>query len=128
MSDIDTLAAAAYANGDDPTEWAIRLITNLLVARDTARHREQAGLPALPAWQQHSDDTVARKILGWLLDAGWHAPSAQDMAAAAERSNAGRRRFESWWATLTPQQRDVVIEHYSETGEFPPRHQPPAES
>lgn len=128
MTDIDDLSASAYAGGKDPLDWATHLVTSLLAARSTCERRELSGLPPLPAWSDVSDDAVARKVLGHLLDAGWTPPTDADVRDAAARAVAARASFDAWWSTVPTADRDRAVEHYSRTGEWPHDVQPPTTS
>lgn len=129
MSDsIDDLSGSAYGGGMDPLDWATHLVASLLSARSTCQQRELNGLPPLAAWPDVSDQAVARKVLGHLLDAGWTPPTDAAVREAAARSVAARARFDAWWSTVPAADRDRAVEHYSRTGEWPCDVQPPTAS
>jgi len=67
MNDIDFLAAFAYSTGQDPIDYAAE---NVIRAHINA-HLHPAGFPGDidPA-----TDSLSRRILGDLLDAGWTPP------------------------------------------------------
>lgn len=82
--DLDYLTACRYANGDDPLTVAEEQAVMLLDVRHHLLHERELKnrLPRLPAWPDLSDAAVARKFVGWLLDAGWTPPSPETVAAA----------------------------------------------
>ncbi len=124
MTDICALSAAQYAAGRSPIEVAEVAITSLLLVRDAAARRSP-DLPPLPAWPTTDDEALARKIIGGLLDAGWTPPTDTAITEAARRSNTRREQLRQWRESLTDEQRATVLEHYSQTGEYPPACQPP---
>ena len=67
MNDIDFLAAFAYSTGQDPIDYAAE---NVIRAHIDA-HLHQA---AYPGDVDPATDSLSRRILGDLLDAGWKAP------------------------------------------------------
>ncbi|TAK32284.1 MAG: hypothetical protein EPO40_02875 [Myxococcaceae bacterium] len=81
-SGFDYLAASAHASGKDPIDWAVLIVGNLLTARATCTGRAERGLPPLPCWPDTSDAAVARKVVGFLLDAGWTPPSTEPGASS----------------------------------------------
>lgn len=126
MTDIDHLTASAYASGGTPIEVAERRIVTLLEARAVVEHRAVHDLPPLPAWPDATFATVARKILGLLLDAGWQQPSDETVRASIEHVRAAGARHDAWWVTLTAQDQARFMEHYSRTGEPPADLRPPS--
>jgi len=79
VTDINYLAARAYRKGIPPVDWAETLTesaieTHLMITR--AREDNPAAYPCYPI----GDDlaSLARHILGELLDAGWTMPEAGD--------------------------------------------------
>ena len=72
-------ARAAYAEGADPIEWAVFLAQAAMEAASLVaevRETRPDGLPwygAIP-----TDESVARRIVGALLDAGWTPPARPD--------------------------------------------------
>ena len=124
--DIDALSAAAYEGGRDPIDWSVTSITAILTARQTMVTRAENGLPALAGWHDVSDEAVARKVIGSLLNAGWSPPSDEAVQAAKERSRRNSERFQAWLDSLTPAQRDRAMAHYEQTCEWPLDLRPPA--
>jgi hypothetical protein len=86
MSDIDYLSAWFYGDGADAIETAeIRVGVILDAWQEVALVRAARGLPQYPGWEDLSPAAIARKVIGYLLDAGWKPPSAEEIAAAVEK-------------------------------------------
>lgn len=73
MSDIDTLSRIQYEHGADPIEWAVKLISFDLEARDLIASGQIKHGVALTLMDQ-SDESYARRIVAKLLNAGWTPP------------------------------------------------------
>ncbi|GAY12058.1 hypothetical protein [Pseudonocardia sp. N23] len=74
-STLDVLAVEAYANGDDPIDYAAMRVEVLLDVRGRLQCRDRMGRPPLPSWPDLSDAALARKVLGTMLALGWTPPS-----------------------------------------------------
>lgn len=76
MSEINALAANAYANGITPIDWAVKLTEFELDARADILASRAQDPKAYPGYGLSLDDgAVARRIVGALLDAGWTPPT-----------------------------------------------------
>lgn len=82
--DMDFLSAAMLAGGRSPIQVAELRVAQLLEVRGILLGREANGHPRLPAWQDLSNDALARKVVGLLMDAGWRPPSDAEVEAAAQ--------------------------------------------
>jgi hypothetical protein len=79
MDDINILAKVAYGNGQDPIDWAITLAATQLNARREIEKARATDPAAYPGYRLDLDDwSVARRIVGELLDAGWTPPQLPD--------------------------------------------------
>lgn len=99
MSDIDNLAASAYADGTDPIKWAETIASNMIMLHHevtTARATNPNLFPGVAG--DVTRDGAARRIIGALLNAGWSPPTAEQIRertlqhAAALRASAERLR------------------------------------
>lgn len=80
MTDIDPTAAAAYADGTDPIEWAETITENLLMIHDevtAGRAADPTSFPGVPG--DFSREGSARRVVGALLNAGWTPPTAEQI-------------------------------------------------
>lgn len=80
MTDIDNLAASAYADSTEPLKWAESITENLLFLHDeitAGRAVDPASFPGVPG--DFSREGTARRIVGALLNAGWTPPTAEQI-------------------------------------------------
>src|SRR5664279_2313768 len=96
--DIDALAAAAYAGGQDPVDVAVGRVATLIEARDAVLKGRQENPRSFPGF----------------------GPPDEEVVDAAGRSRKYSARFNQWLDSLSSEQRGRALEHYSEKGEFPP--------
>jgi len=76
MADVNDLARSLYARGKDPIDWAVSLVVAQIDARDSVVSARLEIPGAYPGYLLDLDDeSVARRIIGALLDAGWTAPT-----------------------------------------------------
>lgn len=83
MPHIDGLALSGYALGRDPIDLAIDVAAvhiEITQAVAAGRAENPAQFPGV-AWEP-TVPSLARRIVGALLDAGWTPPTQQDIAAA----------------------------------------------
>jgi hypothetical protein len=75
VSDIAYTAQVQYEHGVDPIDWAIEQTRITIDAREFVREA-RATNPALVPWYgpDLSDEALARRVVGHLLDAGWEPP------------------------------------------------------
>lgn len=89
MSDIDDYLAVEYHRMHDgePIEAASRRIEPLLSAwrHVTLARASDPSLYPGPVWADASDASVARRVIGYLLEMGWDPPSTQQIADALAR-------------------------------------------
>jgi len=79
MSDIGALARMAYEHGENPLDYAERQLEILITVHlmvMAARSEDVASFPGYPADLGFA--SLARRILGDLLDAGWTMPGSAD--------------------------------------------------
>lgn len=126
MSRVDNyLAAHEYAEGTDPITAAEGQAVILLNIRRVAAQRIALGRAPLPAWVDVSHQAVARKLIGWMLDAGWSPPSNDDIADAKQWVEDYDARWMAWWMSLSDEQQARFAEVYGTTGEYPEGLMPP---
>jgi|NGEPerStandDraft_6_1074524.scaffolds.fasta_scaffold11736_5 hypothetical protein len=118
--DIDALAAAAYAGGQDPVDVAVGRVATLIEARDAVLKGRQENPRSFPGFGPTDKTVVGRRVVASLLDAGWRPPPDEEVVDAAGRSRKYSARFNQWLDSLSSEQRGRALEHYSEKGEFPP--------
>lgn len=78
MSEIEYLAASAYAEGVDPIEWAVGVIKDFVwlhVEINSARYDNPQAFPGYGP--DASPEHMARRALAGLLDAGWTPPTVE---------------------------------------------------
>lgn len=68
MADIDEVAQMAYHAGVDPIDFAIEITRQAIGCRDTL-------LDISPELPYEDDETLARRVIGRILDAGWTPPA-----------------------------------------------------
>lgn len=95
MTEIDSITAAAYAEGVTPIDWAIRLSAghiDLTVEIVTARADNPS---AYPIWGNRplTGEATAGRIIASLLDAGWTPPTAEQIHERVAQVYAERRRI-----------------------------------
>lgn len=123
--DIDALAAAGHAEGQDAIEVAVQRVALMLEVRDQVLESRSENPATFPAFGSAAPKVVGRRILAGLLDAGWSPPSNDAVQKAAERSRAASARYDTWMASLSPEDKARALEHYGTTGEWPPDLRPP---
>lgn len=75
MSDISPLARSAYRHGIDPIDYAITIAKCQIEARDEVFAARLDDPNAFPVYSlDDKPETIARVIVGKLLDAGWKPP------------------------------------------------------
>jgi hypothetical protein len=75
MSEIEFIHRFAYARGREPIDYATQLVAMLIETRDEIRSARVSKPDAFPIFQcSLSDAATARRILAWLMDAGWTPP------------------------------------------------------
>ncbi|WP_262015646.1 hypothetical protein [Micromonospora sp. Mcm103] len=75
MDDRSSLGHAAYAAGISPIEWAVRLARAQLEVQAEVLGSRATDPDAYPGYLLPlTDDAVARRIVGELLNAGWNPP------------------------------------------------------
>jgi hypothetical protein len=124
--DIDPLAAAAYAHGEDPIDVAVERIATLIEVRDEVLRGREEDPDSFPGFGPTDKFVIGRRIVASLLDAGWRPPPSDEVEDAANRSRERGARFSQWLDSLTPEQRTRALENYSKNGEFPPDLRPPS--
>lgn len=124
--DIDALASAEYADGQDPIDVAVGRIAAMIDIRDDVVKARQENPRSYPRFGSTDNTVIGRRVVASLLDAGWHPPPATEITDAVERSAAIIARFTQWLDGLRPEQRTRALEHYSEQGDFPPDLRPPS--
>lgn len=76
LNDIDAVSSAAYAHGNDPIDWATWLAECAIDTRDEIVVARLANPAAYPIFGLGLDTrSVACRIVGRLLDAGWAPPA-----------------------------------------------------
>lgn len=123
--DIDALAAAAYAHGEDAIDVAAERIAMMIEVRDEVLKGRQENPDSFPAFGPTDKAVIGRRVVASLLDAGWRPPPHDKVEDAANRSRGNSARFNQWLDRLSPEQRTNALEHYSKNGEFPPDLRPP---
>jgi hypothetical protein len=81
MSDLDGVSEAAYANGMSPLDWSEFIVRNLIETHYTVIHGRHHNPASYPAYSiELTDDALARRIIGALMDAGWEPRSGKEPA------------------------------------------------
>ncbi len=124
--DIDALAVAAYAHGQDPIHVAVARVATLIEVRDEVLRGRQERPGSFPGFGPTDKDVIGRRVVASLLDAGWRLPLDEEVVDAAGRSRHYSAQFDQWLSSLNPEQRRHALDHYSENGEFPTDLQPPS--
>lgn len=124
--DIDALAAAAYAHGQDSIDVAVGRVATLIEVRDEVMRGRQEEPRSFPGFGPTDKDVIGRRVVASLLDAGWRPPDDEEVVDAAERSRHRSAQFKEWLDGLTPEQRGRALHHYSENGEWPDDLRPPS--
>ncbi|MET7752596.1 hypothetical protein [Micromonospora sp. NPDC005367] len=76
MDDRSSLSQAAYAAGVHPIEWAVHLARSQMEVQAEVLGSRAANPEAHPGYLLPlTDDAVARRIVGELLNAGWQPPT-----------------------------------------------------
>ncbi len=123
--DIDALAAASYEGGKDVIDVAVERITVLIEVRDTVIEHRRTTPQGSPTFGPTDPSVIGRRLVAALLDAGWRPPTDDEVKEASRRSKEATERFDEWRRTLSPEQWDRGVDHYSSHGEWPPDLQPP---
>lgn len=82
-SDIDWMASSAYAQGKDPIDYAAEWLTTLIETHHdvmVGRAKNPASFPGYCL--AVTDEALALRIVGELLDAGWTPPNVTTEATA----------------------------------------------
>lgn len=124
--DIDALAAAAYAHGQDPIDVAVGRVASLIEARDEVVRGRQENPGSFPGFGPIDKNVIGRRVVASLLDAGWRPPLDEEVVDAAGRSRHCSAQFNQWLNSLSPEQRGHALDHYSKNGEFPRDLRPPS--
>lgn len=129
MSSADNIPAAdamSYADGRSAIDLAVQHAKTIIQVWQMVQTRP-VDIAPLPMWTDLSTEAVACKIVAALLDSQWTPPDLTAIAEAAARSRERKREYDAWIATKTPEQVALIVEYYSETGEYPPAHLPPSQ-
>lgn len=125
MTHIDTIPAEFYAHGKDALDVAIEAAELHLNLRDQVREARSEDARSFAFYGADDAKTIATRIVGDLIGAGWTPPSDEDIKAAAGESRAASEIFDKWKAGLTINQRNYAFDHFSRHGEFPDDCKPP---
>lgn len=125
MTDIDNLPAMLYGLGEDAIDVAIEAARTHIWVRDEVLAGRAEDPNAFPGYGEDDATTIAARIVGDLLGAGWTPPSEEAVKAAAASSQAKTARFEAWLGSLTTVQRNYAMDYYAKNGEFPDDCRPP---
>lgn len=80
MTTIGASAQIAYSEGQNPLDWAIHVADSHIAAALTVVMARAQDPQAFPIYGSAPDSqTVARRVVGGLLDAGWSPPSFWDI-------------------------------------------------
>ena len=123
--DIDALAAARHASGADAFEVAVERIAGHLETRDEVIASRVDRPDWFPRYGPSDKDTIARRIVANLLDAGWSPPTPERVQAAAQKTRDFQKRYAEWWGSFSEAEQRRARDHYSDTGEWPPGINPP---
>lgn len=123
--DIDALAAAAYANGQDAIDVAVGRVATLIEVRDEVVRGRREDPRNFPGFGPTDKGVIGRRVVASLLDAGWRPPRDGEVVDAASRSRQCSAQFTQWLNSLDPEQRRRALDHYAEKGHFPPDLRPP---
>ncbi len=94
MSDLNPLAVSAHRAGQDPIEWACHVVEAQVGGWDTIRRARDYNPGAFPVYRLPLDTmTLARQVVGHLLDAGWTPPDTATLDAALDEADANTRRI-----------------------------------
>lgn len=77
MTEIDNITLEQWARGRSPVDAAIHQTSILIAVRDSiavSRSENPESFP-LPVWTSTCPDSVARKLVAAMLNAGWTPPS-----------------------------------------------------
>jgi len=124
--DIDSLAAAAYAHGEDPIDEAVKRVTTLIEVRDEVLKGRKNNPASFPSFGSTDIHVIGRRVVAALLNAGWRLPLDDQIQDAANRSRERSARFSQWLDSLTDEQRARAMEYFTTNGEFPPDLRPPS--
>lgn len=124
--DIDALASAEYADGQDPIDVAVGRVAMMIEIRDDVVKGRQENPRSFPMFGSTDKTVIGRRIVASLLNAGWRPPPAAEVTEAVDHSAAVIARFTQWLDGLRPEQRTRALEHYSKQGDFPPDLRPPS--
>jgi hypothetical protein len=93
MSEIEYLAASAYAKRVDPIEWGVGIVRDFIDLFLEINAARCANPDAFPGYgSDASPEHMARRALAGLLDAGWSPPSPEAVAEARAWVIAEHRR------------------------------------
>jgi hypothetical protein len=119
MSHIDHIPATFYAHGKDALDVALEAAELHIEMRDQVRTARAEDASSFPIYGPTDAKTIAARIIGDLMGAGWTPPSEEDIKTAADRSRAASERFQEWYDALTINRRRYVMSYFSRHGEFP---------
>lgn len=125
MTDIDHLAAQSYSLGKDAIAVAIDGAAIHLQLRDVVRAGRAEDPTSFPGYGKTDEDSIAARIIGELLGAGWTPPTDEAIKAAADGARAASERFQTWIDGLTNNQREYAMGYFGEHGVFPSDCRPP---
>lgn len=123
--DIDALAAASYAAGNNAIDEAVDRVALLFETRDEVIASRAKDPNNFPGFGRHDAVVVARRAIASLLDAGWKPPTTGEVQAAAAHAREHSRRFDEWRDGLSSEDRTRAFNYFAEHGEFPPDLRPP---
>src|SRR4051794_13245746 len=84
--DIDALAAAAYAHGQDAIDVAVERVAEMIEVRGTVMKSREESPGTFPVFGSTDTTAIGRRVVASLLNAGWRPPTDEDVVDAADRS------------------------------------------
>lgn len=121
--DIDAVASAEYADGQDAIDVAVGHVAMMIDIRDGVAKGRQENPRSFPMFGSTDKTVIGRRVVASLLNAGWRPPPATEITDAVKRSAAVTARFRQWLDGLRPEQR-TRARALLRTGRLPAR--PPA--
>lgn len=125
MSHIDHIPATFYAHGKDALDVALGAAEMHIEFRDQVRTARAEDASSFPIYGPTDAKTIAARIVGDLMGAGWTPPADEEVKAAADASRAAMARYDAWQASLTINQRRYAMGYFARHGEFPDDCKPP---
>lgn len=123
--DIDALAAQRYASGADAIDVAAERVAGHLETRDEVIASRVDRPGSFPLYGPSDKDTIARRIVANLLNAGWSPPTPERVHAAAQRTRDFNKRHDEWWEGLSENEQQRALDHFNVHNEWPPDLSPP---